>query len=405
MLLHNIKIISKPQIWITVCTLLVLVSCDLFSNESGMPINENIWVNGFLASSQHNPESDFINSGKIKSSEIDWNAITHLTYFALRIDRNGTPAQTFDPAERRNFSSDHLNSIVSAAQANNTKILFSVGGANNNQGFSSAISDTNQQQFIDTINSVITDYGFDGVNLVLVPTAAEDYINYTKFVVELSKNFDKLKTNSLERPLITAISLKGDSLLALHENLQDYFSQINILTYEMVRPFRGWQAWHNSALYNEKERLENSLLLPSVNQTVDKAIEIGLQRKKLGIAISFYSYLWESVNFKEQWATWPSQDMSIFRPVSYSELKESQDLSKSIWDDVAKVPYLDTENPKSFITFENEKSVQKKTTYAMKKRIGGVMIWDLGGGYLPNSNGIKDPLLKSIKETVLKNGN
>ncbi len=109
-------------LFITLIILAILISCDLFDNNSGIPINEDIWVNAYLVSWQHNPETELINSGSIRTDDIDWDAMTHLTYFSLNIGGDGLPSFTLDPAQRHNFNSDRLLSIVPAAHANNTKI-------------------------------------------------------------------------------------------------------------------------------------------------------------------------------------------------------------------------------------------------------------------------------------------
>lgn len=385
---------------------LILYSCGLFKNDSGIPINENIWVNGFLASWQHNPETALINSGDIKTSDIDWDAMTHMTYFALSIGADGRPNQTLDPQARANFNSDRLNAIVPAAHAHNTKILFSVGGGGNYEGFSSAIVDTNRAQFINTITSIISTYGFDGVNLNMVPIEPTDYNNYGSFVRLLSAVFDTMKTNNNERPLLTVAALKSDSLSSLYAELQDHFDQINILTYDMAQPWRGWQAWHNSALYNRNAVFDDnpSLKFPSVDDKVNEAIAAGIKREKIGIGINFYGYIWHTVNLLGKWAIWPTQDMSILEGHSYAELADSLDLSNPEWDNNAKVPYINEQDPKAFVTFENEESVREKINYAKTKRIGGVMLWELGAGFIPDQTvGPKDPLLQAVKEEAFKN--
>lgn len=379
---------------------LLLLGCDLLKNNSGIPINENIWVNGYIASWQHNPETDLINTGILTTDDIDWDAMTHLTYFSLRIGADGLPFESLDPQFRYNFNSDRLEAIVPAAHNHNTKILFSVGGAGNYENFSSAIRDTNRTQFISTVKNILNTYGFDGINLNMVPIEESDLDNYSAFVQELYSEFDSLKTNNNERPLLTTAALKTNNIIDLYVDLQDYFDQINFLTYDMAQPWRGWKAWHNSALYNESYILENtSERYPSVDQKISEAIDGGIKRGKIGLGINFYGYVWDTVNLLEKWDTWPTQNMSILSTYSYSELSQIYNLENASWDDEAKVPYINLSDPKAFITFENKQSVQEKVYYAKKKRIGGVMIWELGGAFIPDSiSDINNPLLRAIKK-------
>lgn len=386
---------------LTLILLVSLISCDLFDNNSGMPINENIWVNAYLVSWQHNPETTLINSGIMRTSEIDWDAMTHLTYFSLNIAGDGTPSLSLEPMLRHNFNSDRLQSIVPAAHANNTKILFSVGGDTNYEGFSTAI-DSSRTQFIETISYLITEYGFDGVSLNMTPIEPEDFSNYREFVRQLSSTFDTLQTNQNNRPLLTAGVTNAAGMSSLFRNLQQHFDQINILTYDMARPWRGWVTWHQSPMFNNTLVLENTTqLLPAVNEKVNEWYRSGIDRSKIGFAISFYGSIWEEVHLLEKWASWPTEDQSVYRTVPYSGLSRNYDLTEFEWDEKARAAYLQLENPRAFVSFENEKSIALKINYAKNNRLGGVMIWDLSGGFSRNASP-QNPLLLTIKPHVNK---
>ncbi len=383
-----------------IAILLLVSACDLFENHSGVPINENIWVNGYLAAWQHNPETFRINSGMMKTSDIDWSAITHLTYFSLEIGPDGNPLLSLDPDDRYTFNTDRIDAIVRAGHEHNTSVLFSVGGGGNYDGFHSAIQDSNRTRFVQTIQDMILLYGFDGVNLNMTPIEESDIENYSTFVLQLGDVFDSIRTIRGERPLLTVAALKADGLFEVYSRLQHRIDQINILTYHMVQPWRAWQAWHHSALYNRSATLNNAtpIKFPSTDSKVHEALDAGIRRSKIGIAISFYAMRWDTVNLLETWAAWPSEDNSILSIIPFSQLAQSEDLSASLWDANARVPYLNLIDPKSFISYENERSVRTKIRYAKVKRIGGVMIWELGGGFIASNDPDKrNPLLTAIK--------
>lgn len=386
--------------------LFMAAGCDLLDNKSGFPTNENIWVNGYLASWMHNPETTYINSGVMKTSDIDWSALTHLTYFALRIGPDGTPAHSLDPADRNNFNTDRISAIVSAGHLHNTNVIFSVGGGGNYEEFREAIMQPNRGRFTATIHNFIHQFGFDGVNLNMLPIEPDDFSDYSLFVRDLSASFDSISTKRGNRPILTIAALKSQDVLSLYATIQDHLDQINILTYDMAQPWRGWQAWHNSALYNKNATFLNnpSLRLPYVDEKVDEAIAAGILREKIGICISFYGYVWDTVHLMEQWSGWPTQNMNILRSVSFSDVVSEFGSSETLWDKNARVPYINISEPRAFVTFDNELSVFNKTEYAKKKRIGGIMIWELGGGFLQEPEGThRDPLLQSIKKSAFKN--
>jgi chitinase len=384
------------------------VAADPGSDEEMVQPNPDIWVSAYLATWQHNAGTQYSNWGAIRTQDIDWDAFTHLFYFALNIGADGRPSHSFDPTLRRNFNEDRLRTIVPAAHQHNKHILFSVGGAGNYSGFSSAITPEHRMTFIATIKNLIDTYGFDGVDLDMEPIRRNDYNNFREFVRLLHDTFSQMTTNRGERPLITIAALKGYELSLLYADVQDYVDQINIMTYDMAQAWSGWQAWHNSALYSDGVRFDrNGRQMPSIEEKLEVALQAGLKREKLGIGIDFYGYIWQGLHLLEKWDGWPAQDLSIMeRPggVPYSELRERFALSKAAWDPVAETSYLNNVYPKAFVSFDNELSIKKKVAYAKQQGLGGVILWELGGGYLDSSStGVRDPLLQAVKEELYRN--
>jgi chitinase len=379
-----------------------ILSCDLFDNNSGIPTNEDIWVNAYLVSWQHNPQTDQINSGIVVTSDIDWNAMTHMTYFALSIAPDGTPELSLDPVFRHNFNSDRLHDIVTAAHANDTKILFSVGGSTNYEGFSTAI-DSSRNQFIETISTIISTYGFDGVSLNMTPIELQDFANYRTFVRQLSNTFDTLRTTNNQRPLLTAGVTNASGMSSLYASIQKHFDQINILTYEMSRPWRGWVTWHQTPLYNRNNLiLENtSQFFPSINLSVVEWVKSGVDRSKIGFSVSFYGSIWQNLHIQEKWDGWPTENQALYRVIPYSDLSKSYDLDEYEWDSQAHASFLQIDDPKSFISFDNEQSIRSKIDYIKSYRLGGFMIWDLSAGHHRNGSPA-NPLLDVIKPHVSK---
>lgn len=364
--------------------------------------NPELWVSAYLASWQHDAGTQYSNWGALRPQDIDWNAITHLIYFALPIDENGRIRGSLDPKKRRNLNNDRLYSIVPAAHKNNTKILFSVGGSGSYNGFSSAIEFENRSQLIDTIVKFMQKYGFDGVDLDMEPIREKDFNNYRQFVSELHAEFSNIRTRNGEVPMITIAALKGRKVSQLYARVQQYVEQINIMTYDMAQAWGGWQAWHNSALYSDGVTFDRTGgEMSSIDQKVKIALSEGIDRKKLGIGIDFYGYIWHNVHYLGKWESWPEEDLSIMERsggVPYYELYDRFNLDSASWDPKAQVPYLNVEDPRAFVTFDNERSVRRKIKYAVEEGLGGVILWELGGGFLKDKHSNpKDPLLKAVK--------
>ena len=66
------------------------------------------------------------------------------------------------------------------------------------------------------------------------------------------------------------------------------------------------------------------------------------------------------------------------------------------WDSVACVPWAYDPVAGVFATFDERRSVAMKTTYALKKGLGGIMFWELTG------DTEQDGLLEAIATTKEK---
>ena len=54
------------------------------------------------------------------------------------------------------------------------------------------------------------------------------------------------------------------------------------------------------------------------------------------------------------------------------------------------------------MSYDNEALCAEKVQYARAQGLGGVMIWDLGSGYLPgHPAGQREPLLAAVKRAWL----
>jgi chitinase len=137
-------------------------------------------------------------------------------------------------------------------------------------------------------------------------------------------------------------------------------------------------------------------------------ISHGVKPSKLGIGIDFYGYVWSGGHgtptggVTEPRQSW-SVDPWVQDNVPYHVIMETyyaRDVAR--WDSLAEASYLSIDKPGSaddkFISYDNEMTCRKKVEYAARKGLGGVFIWELGGGFWRNSpNGTQDPLLQEVK--------
>jgi len=362
------------------------------------------WVTVYLASWEHNAGTPYTNWGSITVSDIDFAGITHLIYFAMNVGPDGRPGESLDPKDRYNFTTDRFLDIIPVAHEHGVEILFSIGGAGNYNGFSQAIrSYQSRAELIKTIRMLILEYGFDGVDLDMEPIRDDDRENYQRFVEELSSELNQILTTRGNRPLLTA-AVNGQ--FQMFAELQNYFDQINLMTYDLSGPWSGWQTWHNSPLYSDGVLFASTgEQMPSVDLWIDLALEAGIRPENLGLGIDFYGYIWSGVSE-------PKQGWYFFSPPTlqnerggtpYRKLFRDYTIRSAKWDSVARVPYLSIASPAQFVSFDNERSIEEKVRYAAERGLGGVMVWELSAGYVyDHLRGNQHPLLQSVYKATEK---
>ena len=75
------------------------------------------------------------------------------------------------------------------------------------------------------------------------------------------------------------------------------------------------------------------------------------------------------------------------------------------WDTNAQSAYLSINQPGSandkFISYDDQTTCRAKIAYAKQKGLGGVILWELGGGYRASQPaGQRDLLLQSVKQAL-----
>lgn len=363
-----------------------------------------LWVGAYLASWSHfAPPTG--NWGNLPADEIDWDAFTHLYYFAFGVGADGSLSGK-EPYE--NMGPDRLNSIVTAAHNAKTPVLFSVGGWGNYENFSKAITPEARQNFIDNLLSVLMEWQFDGIDLDMEPIKDQDSENYTAFVKELHGEMQKIKTPLSSTALLTAATSWKPNLFS---ELQQYFDQINLMTYDMSGAWGGWVTWHNAPVYSGDNTFPGTnRSLPSLEGMVADFINAGVKVNILSVGIDFYGYIWSGGEGSYSGGVSKPNQSWVVAPQVRENIPYHQIMDKYYqpdfynWDEQAGAAYLSITQSEGnkFISYDEERAVQEKIKYALKNELGGIFIWELSAGYRKNeSEGKRDLLLQSVKNTLL----
>jgi chitinase len=173
--------------------------------------------------------------------------------------------------------------------------------------------------------------------------------------------------------------------------------------------------WHSGALYDGGRSFpDRRERLPSVDNRVEAFLAAGVPRAKLGVGVSFYGYVWNGTDASrpgEGWSSPPGfKNLPYYRLADDFGLREYEYSHPAYhWDDKAQAAYLSIEDGSpgggKFVSYDNEVAARKKVEYAQRKGLGGVIIWELGGGYRDSQEkGRRDLLLQAVKRAAFGGG-
>ncbi len=379
------RIINK--IWVILLVLFI----------SGKLISQNkMWVSAYYAGWMQGTNND----GYLTSGEIDYSAVTQIIQFSLVPNSDGSI-----DAMSNSITPANSSSLISAAHAAGAKVIICIGGWNSESNFLGATSPLNLTNFVSNIVDFVKARGYDGVDIDWETLNLSDALQYTTFITALRTALNGISP----RPLLTAATAWQPALFA---TLSSMFDEINLMSYDFSGAWPGWVTWHNSPVYDGGIKfLSTGSLLPSINDMVDLYTAAGVPANKLGIGIDFYGYVWSGGSGTATGGvTAPNQTWTIAPAVQanvpYSTIMQQYyNPSYYRWDANANASYLSIDNSGSandkFISYDDEASCKSKVNYVKSSGLGGVIIWELGGGYRSSMPaGQQDLLLQSVKAAV-----
>jgi chitinase len=365
---------------------LILMVCLWFSLCVEAQSQSSIWVSAYYAGWMQ---------GYLTPQNIDFGGMTHIMHFALD---PGTDGSLDD--QGNSVTAANAAAITQAAHAAGKKVLITVGGWGADQGFVGATNSSHRTTFIHNLVALCQSRNYDGIDIDWEPVTSPS--QFALFIPALRDSMNARNPNWL----LTIAATEGDNAIIGAKN---YFDQINIMTYDMSGAWGGWVVWHNAPIYNGGYTFPSTGgPLPSADGMVNDYINAGVPASKLGIGMDFYGYVWRGVNS-------PRQDISTVSSVSgnvaYCDLADTYNIledsrpSTYRWDSAAQAAYLSIDNSGTsndyFVSYDDAQTAQAKINYVRTKGIGGMIIWELGGGYRANKPaGQRDQLLQAVKAAL-----
>ncbi len=276
------------------------------------------------------------------------------------------------------------------------KVLLSLGGWGGCKTCSDVFATKQgRKDFVQSINDFYEYFKVDGLDLDWEYPGISGYPGH-KFSPKDKKNFTKLvneiRTLGYDHELSFAA---GSSQRYLDSSIQwkrvmKKVNYVNLMTYDHSGPGSGITG-HHTSLYSTPEQPR------SVDFAVKYLIDNGIPGEKIIIGGAFYGKIFENV---ENINNGLSQPGKFKRTLNFKDVTTQLSADSGwvyYWDEAASAPYLYNSSKKQFFTYDDKRSIELKTKYAIDNNLGGIMFWHLGGDVF------RDGLLDAIDKVKITN--
>lgn len=312
-------------------------------------------------------------SGVWNEQDIDAEKLTHINY-AFGLIENGK-------VQGRHLKK--LDKLYRVKRKNpELKTLISIGGWGA-EGFSdAALTEESRNAFAESAIDFMMNNGFDGIDIdweypccdqAGIIARPSDRENFTLLLKVLR---EKLESQGMkeDRYYLLTIALGADQKYIDDiemEIIYNYLDFINIMTYDMRGSFTNITGHHSNLFSPNGDMGEKS-----VDAAVNALLSAGVPHDKIVIGAAFYGRLWQKVKNENNGLNISALGTGCLTR-SYSELAEkyiNRNGFTRYWDGCTKSPYLF--DGSTFISYDDEESLEHKSKYIIDRNIGGIMFWE-----------------------------
>ncbi|KAI9473935.1 MAG: glycoside hydrolase superfamily [Benjaminiella poitrasii] len=337
---------------------------------------------------------------------INWDQFDHVAYAFAEPDKNG---------KLESYTSSNLKSVVSKAHGNNVGVSISVGGWSGSKYFSSLVgSESKRKTFASNIMKMVEEYNLDGVNLDWEypndPNGVscneknpKDTANFLTFVKLLREQLDA-KYTKVHKLITVAVGTSpfNDGNQEPIKTLDSGWAKNVDTFYIMAYDISG--SWMSKAGPNAPLN-QGSSYDSSVKQAVSAWHSAGIPHSQIIVGMPFYGHVLKtattitsSTGMYVKLATKSSvkgdeyDELSAddcpgatksysgsyeWRSIQSTGILQNKNGWKSYWDTKSATPYAYHSKDKTFLSFDDTKSLKDKADYVTKEQLGGAMIWSL----------------------------
>jgi len=297
--------------------------------------------------------------------------LTHIIYSFLKIQND---TLTFWDSSQQNTVRQLVDLKVTNPQL---KIMVSVGGWSGCSFCSDLFAtEEHRNNFASTTVALLKQYGIDGLDLDWEYPAITGYPGH-KYDTADKEHFTAL-VKALRKEMGSSYLLSfaaGSFMQYLQQsvNWNEVMPQVdfvNLMSYDLVGGY-ATVTGHHTLLQDYRPGQESAAR--AVNWLLDNKVAPG----KIIIGAAMYARVWDSV---------PDIDHGLYQPGRFKQGVAFADFQNYFsdtsgyqyyWDKKAKAPYQYNASKNLFATFDDERSIAAKTKFIRRKKLGGIMFWEL----------------------------
>lgn len=378
-------------------------------------------------------------------TQLQWDKLTHVQYAFAMADSNTLELVPSDPEndvlskfEGREFTHkgqkiEMDESLGYYGQFNlmhtmkkmypNVTVLVSTGGWAASQSLWLVTdNEANMNKFADSAVEFIRKYGFDGIDIDFeYPSETSQSGNpadfgisetrrkgigdrYTQFMKIMGEKLAAASKQDGKYYWLTSAVTASSWVLGGQTNSKflDYLDFVSVMSYDY---HGGWNQFveNQANIYADPADTETSSLeIPTLGFDWSMNYYRGaVQSEKILMGVPFYTRGWTNVQGGQNGLHGSSKtpatgDENIWCDLDENgneiaaganplwhvlNLMEKDSNYKKYWDPVGCVPHIWNETNKTFLTFEDEQSIQERINVVKEKNLGGVLIWVMHGDY------------------------
>ena len=317
------------------------------------------------------------------------NKLTHIIYSFLKIQN--------DTLTFRDSTQESTVRRLVALKATNPqlKIMVSVGGWSGCSFCSDLFAgEEHRANFANTTVALFKQYGIDGLDLDWEYPAIEGYPGHKYDTADKDHFTELVKALRQEMGSDYLLSFAAGSFMQYlqqsisWDDVMPRVDFVNLMSYDLVGGYATITG-HHTLLQDYMPGQESAA--KTVNWLLDKKVAAS----KIIIGAAMYARVWDSV---------PDIDHGLYQPgrfkqgVAFADFKNYfSDTSgyQYYWDKKGKAPYQYNETKNLFATFDDEQSIREKIKFIRRKKLGGIMFWELAQD--AKTDGLIDVMYKRLR--------